>query len=350
MTKNLVYLYYPAFFQKARTYAKLNRGIFPYERKVFEMDKKNVLVVIPMAQAQKDCLEQLLPGAEYCYTTVFEVTEKQVQQAQIILGNVPAEMIRASQSLAWLHLNSAGYDPYVKEGVLDPHTLLTNSSGAYDKAVAEHMFAMLLALQKKLHLYRDDQTRHLWGDEGEVVSITDATILILGAGNIGKHFAALTHALGARVIGIKRTPGECPPCMDELHTMGHLRELLPMADAVVSFLPSTDETKGLFDKELFQCMKPGSFFLNGGRGDLVCTEDLCDALESGHLSGAALDVTDPEPLPADHRLWDIPSALLTPHVSGGYHLPETLHNVADICLENVRRYANEETLRNIINH
>lgn len=314
------------------------------------MEEKKILVAIPMAQTQKDQLRQLLPGAEYCYTTFSDVTVEQVQQAQIILGNVPAEMIQSCEKLAWLHLNSAGYDPYVKEGVLSPHTLLTNSSGAYDKAVAEHMFAMLLCLQKKLHLYRDDQTRHLWGDKGEVVSITDATILILGAGNIGKHFATLAHALGARVVGIKRTFGECPPYMDELHTMDRLRELLPKADAVVSFLPSTDETKGLFGKELFQIMKPGSFFLNGGRGDLVCTEDLCDALESGHLAGAALDVTEPEPLPADHRLWDIPNAFLTPHVSGGYHLSETLHNVVSICLENVRRYAAGETLRNVVKH
>lgn len=312
------------------------------------MTPKKVLAVIPLTQTQKDRLEQLLPGAEFIYTNISDASREQVQQAEIILGNVPPEMIQSSENLAWLHLNSAGYDPYVKEGVLGPHTILTNSSGAYGKAVSGHMFAMLLALQKKLHLYRDDQKSHLWGDQGEVTSITDATILVLGAGDIGTHFAGLAHALGAYVIGVKRTPGECPSCMDELHTMDKLRELLPGADAVVSFLPSTDETKGLFGKELFQLMKKGSFFLNGGRGDLVCTEDLCDALASGHLSGAALDVTDPEPLPKDHRLWDIPNAFITPHVSGGYHLPETLHTIVDICLENVRRYGEGEELRNIV--
>ncbi len=226
--------------------------------------------------------------------------------------------------------------------------MLTNSSGAYDKAVSEHMFAMLLSLQKKLHLYRDDQKQHIWGEEGYVASITDATILILGAGNIGKHFAGLAHTLGAHVIAIKRTPGNCPPCMNELHTMEELRELLPIADAVVSFLPSTPEIRGLFNRELFMTMKRGSFFLNGGRGDLVCTEDLCDVLESGHLAGAALDVTEPEPLPKEHRLWEIPNAFITPHVSGGYHLPETLHNIVNICLENMRRYVNGETLHNLV--
>ncbi len=313
------------------------------------MEPKKILTVIPMTQTQKSRLKQILPNAECLYTTISEVTREQVQQAQIILGNVPADMIQASDNLDWLHLNSAGYEPYVQKGVLRPHTLLTNSSGAYDKAVAEHMFAMLLSLQKKLHLYRDNQKRHLWGNEGDVVSITDATILILGAGNIGKYFAGLSHSLGAYVIGIKRTPGECPSCIDELHTIEKLTELLPKADAVVSFLPGSEETGGLFNKELFELMKPGSFFLNGGRGDLVCTEDMCDALESGRLAGAALDVTEPEPLPENHRLWDIPNVFITPHVSGGYHLPETLLNVVNICLENVRRYAEGETLCNVVN-
>lgn len=314
------------------------------------MEQKKILSVIPMTPAQKDRLEQIFPDAEYTYAGIFEVTEEQIQQAEIILGTVPADMIHASEKLAWIHLSSAGYELYVKEGVLGPHTILTNSSGAYDKAVSEHMFAMLLALQKKLHLYRDNQKHHLWTEEGNVVSITDATILIVGAGNIGKHFARLAHALGARVIGIKRTPGECPPYMDELHTMDSLRELLPKADAVVSFLPSSRETKGLFNAELFRLMKRGSFFVNGGRGDLADMDALCDALESGHLSGAAIDVTEPEPLPESHRLWDIPNAFITPHVSGGYHLPEALRNIVNICLENVQRYADGETLRNVIKH
>lgn len=312
------------------------------------MTPKKVLTLIPMTQIQKSRLEQILPDAEYTYTSISEVKESQVKESEIILGNVPEDMIQTSSNLAWIHLNSAGYDPYIKEGVLGPHTILTNSTGAYGKAVSEHMFAMLLALFKKLHLYRDDQRKHLWSDEGEIRSITDATILILGAGDIGKHFAAQAHALGAYVIGVKRTPGECPSYMDELHVMDRLTGLLPKADAVVSFLPSTDETKGLFDRQMFQIMKPGSFFLNGGRGDLVCTEDLCDALESGHLAGAALDVTDPEPLPEDHRLWDIPNAFITPHISGYYHLPETLHNVVSICLDNVQRYAAGEPLRNVV--
>lgn len=150
------------------------------------------------------------------------------------------------------------------------------------------------------------------------------------------------------MIGVKRTPGDCPSCADELHQIEDLDELLPKADIVAAFLPSTQATKGLFDKGKFALMKEESIFVNGGRGDLVCTEDLCDALESGHLFGAGLDVTDPEPLPPDHRLWELPNAFVTPHISGFYHLPETLRNIVDICIDNVRRYAGGEEMRNVV--
>lgn len=312
------------------------------------MEQQNVLVVIPMSKTQREKLETGMPEAAFTYGEIETVTEEQVRQADVILGNVPPSKIRESGKLKWLHLNSAGCDPYVKPGVLNSHTVLTTSSGAYGKAVSEHMFAMLLAMQKKLHLYRDDQSAEAWKDEGEVSSMTDFTVVIFGAGDIGRHFAKLAHAFGAYVIGVKRTPGQCPEYMDELHTMEEMEKLLPHADAAVSFLPSTEETKGLFDRSVFGKMKQGSFFVNGGRGDTVCTEDLCDMLQNGHLAGAALDVTDPEPLPKGHRLWSLKNAWITPHISGYYHLPETLRNVVSIATENLRRYGAGEKLCNVV--
>lgn len=310
--------------------------------------KKKILSVIPMNVQQKRELESVAQGANILYQEMNELTKEQVQEANIILGNVPPAWIEESEQLEWLHLNSAGVEPYVVPGILNKKTLLTNSTGAYGKAVSEHMFAMLLAMQKKLHLYRDDQKQHIWGDQGEIISITDSVILILGAGNIGTHFATMAHALGAYVIGVKRHSGVCPDIMDELHTMEELETLLPKADVVVSFLPATEETKGLIDKRFLKKMKKGSFLLNGGRGAVVCTEDLCQVLEQGHLAGAALDVTDPEPLPRDHRIWDIPNVFLTPHVSGAYHLPETLNLVVKIAIENVKRYEKGEALKNLV--
>ncbi|MCD8074132.1 MAG: D-2-hydroxyacid dehydrogenase [Lachnospiraceae bacterium] len=309
---------------------------------------KKILTLIPMTEKQKSRLKAAMPDGSFIFTDAEKLAQEQVHQADIILGSVPVSMLRQAEHLKWLHLNTAGYEQYAAPGVLRENTLLTNSTGAYGKAVSEHLFTMTLALQKRLPAYRDNQRNHIWRDEGNVVSMSDARVLVLGTGDIGSHFASLAHAFGAYVIGVKRMPGVCPTGIDELHLMEDLDMLLPQADVVAAFLPSTPETKKLFDREKFSLMKAGSIFVNGGRGDLVCTDELCDALENGHLFGAALDVTDPEPLPADHRLWDIPGAFVTPHISGYYHLPETLNNIVEICIENVRRYACGEELRNLV--
>lgn len=311
--------------------------------------KETILTVIPLMEKHRELLEKTAQGAEIIYEDVKTVTQEQVDKAEIILGNVPPEMVRKAKNLKWLQLNSAGYDEYAKEEIIGDR-LLTCARGAYGQAVSEHMFAMLLALEKKLHLYRDAQKKHQWGDEGEVASVSDATVMILGLGDIGKHFARLVHSLGSYVIGIKRTYTPCPEYVDELHLQEDIKALLPKADVVVSFLPSSEENKGMFDKELFSRMKKGSFFLNGGRGDTVSTEALYQALEEGILAGAALDVTNPEPLPQDHPLWDLPQVFITPHVSGGYHLSMTLDNVADICADNLRRYREGEPLKNVVFH
>ncbi len=170
-------------------------------------------------------------------------------------------------------------------------------------------------------------------------------MLVLGAGDIGGHFATLCRSMGAHVRGIKRHPLVYPIVFEDMDGMDALPERLAEADIVASFMPSTPETRGLANAEFFAAMKPGAFFANGGRGDLVVADDLVAALESGHLAGAAVDVTDPEPLPATSPLWDAPNMLITPHVSGWFHLAATLNNVVDIAAENLRHLQAGETLR-----
>ena len=310
--------------------------------------KKTILTVIPMGEAYRRQLQEAAGEASVVFVEETALTQEQVDQAEIILGNIPPEMVQRAQKLEWLQLNSAGYDAYAKPEILGAGRILTCCVGAYGQSVAEHMLAMLLAMEKKLPLYRDGQRQHVWEDHGTVLSIADATLLVLGLGNIGNHFARMAHALGARVLGVKRTPGPCPAYVDGIYETKQALSLLPQADAVVSFLPSSRETWGLVDEEWFRRMKPGSFFLNGGRGNTVNAQALCQALREGWIAGAALDVTDPEPLPPDHPLWDAPGLFLTPHVSGGYHLPVTLDRVSEICVENVRRYQAGEPLRNVV--
>lgn len=325
------------------------------------MNEKRALVTIPTGERHRNLLQQAAPGWEFRFrgtdTLVCApqealpgqpVTQEDVDWAQVILGNVPAAMLHGSPALEWLQTNSAGVEPYIRPGALAGDTLLTNATGAYGLAIAEHMLGMLLELFKKLELYRDAQKSGAWQSQGAVKAVYGSTVLVLGMGDIGGEFAARCKALGAKVIGVRRSPRPCPEYADEVHLLEDLDSLLPQADVVAITLPGTDATRGLMSRERLAKMKEGAVLLNVGRGFIVDTEALCDALERGHLSGAGVDVTDPEPLPPTHRLWNIPTAVVTPHISGFYHLRETHERIVGIFLENLRHFQAGEPLRNLV--
>lgn len=325
------------------------------------MNEKRALVTIPTGERHRNLLQQAAPDWEFRFrgtdTLVCApqealpgqpVTQEDVDWAQVILGNVPAAMLHGSPALEWLQTNSAGVEAYIQPGVLAGDTLLTNATGAYGLAIAEHMLGMLLELFKKLELYRDAQKSGAWQSQGAVKAVYGSTVLVLGMGDIGGEFAARCKALGAKVIGVRRSPRPCPEYADEVHLLEDLDSLLPQADVVAVTLPGTDATRGLMSRERLAKMKEGAVLLNVGRGFIVDTEALCDALERGHLSGAGVDVTDPEPLPPTHRLWNIPTAVVTPHISGFYHLRETHERIVGIFLENLRHFQAGEPLRNLV--
>ena len=309
---------------------------------------KKVLCVLPVEQRHKEKLESAAKDCKFTYVPAKDVTEEQVQSAEIIVGCVPASMIKESKKLELLQLNTAGTDPYIVPGVLGKNTVLVNATGAYSKAVAEHGLAMYFTLHKKLHLYRDAQKKHCWTDFGTVTSITDATVLVVGLGDIGCHFARLCKALGAYVIGVKRRTSEKPDCVDELYTFESLEELLPRADVIFSILPGMKSVYHLYNAELFAKMKSSAVFINCGRGGAVDQAALHDALVNGEIAAAGIDVTEPEPLSEDSPLWELDNLLLTPHVSGYYHLPETFERIVNIAADNLFRFTNGMELRNVV--
>lgn len=315
-----------------------------------DLTGRKALVTLPLTEAQQEEFRALIEGVGGSVTFKREmfVRDADTQDVSVIIGNVPARTLHGAETLAWLQTSSAGYDHYLKPGILADTTLLTNATGAYGQAVSEHMFAQLLCLMKKLHLYRDNQRANNWHDEGRVATLVGATVVVLGAGDIGTHFAQLVSAMGATVIGVRRRVGECHEPFARMATMDELFDLLPQADVVASVLPSSDATRGLVDARFLAAMKEGSYLVNNGRGDLVVNEDLRAALASGHIAGAALDVTNPEPLPADDPLWQEPNALITPHVAGYWHLQVTLDNVVAISKANLEAYLAGEPLTNVV--
>ncbi len=307
---------------------------------------EKILVVLPVEDRHKELLEENAPDAEFLYCEKASVTKAQVQEATIIIGNVPPKLLEGTRNLKWIQLNSAGTDGYTVPGVLPEKAVLTNGTGAYGLALSEHMLGMLLSLMKKLYLYAEDQREHIWGDRGPVTSIYGSTTLVVGMGDIGSEFAKRMHALGSRVIGIRRNKTQKPEYLDGLYQMDALDEWLAKADIVAVALPGTKETYHLFHADTFRKMKRGAFFLNIGRGSAVDAAALAEALNTGRLAGAGVDVTEPEPLPEDHPLWDAKNVLITPHISGQYHLPETFERVVRIAAENLAAFRDGRELRN----
>lgn len=310
---------------------------------------KNILVLIPMDELHKKKFEKSVDNCVFTYSNSKGAKKEDLEKAEVIIGNPEIHDLKHCKNLKWLHLNTAGANEFVKEGVLPKEVILTNSTGAYGLAISEHMVGMLLEIIKKLHIYRDNQREHLWKDQGGVTSVAGSTILIVGLGDIGTSFAKIVKAMGAHVIGVRRTNQPKEQFIDELYLSDELDKVLPRADVVALSLPSTKDTYKLFSKERLMKMKKGSILINVGRGTSVDTEDLSFVLENNHLLGAALDVTDPEPLPKDHKLWDMKNVVITPHISGWYHLPQTYENIVNIATENLKRFMNNEELLNIVN-
>lgn len=310
----------------------------------------NIVVTMEVQDKHKT----LLTKAAGTNTIIFnedvqsDSAQQVLQDADIIIGNIPVQLVKQLPKLQWLQLNSAGSNQYCKPGILRPGMVLTNATGAYGIAIAEYMVGVLLQMMKKFPLYYDNQKEKRWHDEGPVPSLYGATVLVVGYGDIGSRFGTLMHAFGAHVIGIRRRHGAVPAACDAMGTMDEFAAFAKDADIVTASLPETEATYHFFDAKRFAAMKDGAYFVNVGRGSSVVQDDLRDALVSGKLAGAALDVTEPEPLPKESPLWSTPNLYITPHVSGGYHVQTTHDRIVDIAAQNLRHFLQGEPLENIV--
>ena len=311
---------------------------------------KNILVCLPTTEAQRTALQAAAPDGNFRFTDTSTVTDANAVWADLILGNVPVSLIRQNDHLEWFQSNSAGPNEYLAEGILPAGCVVTNATGAYGLSISEWMLGMWLGLQKDLFLYRDRQNEHRWAPTGHsVLSIYGSRVLCVGMGDIGSNFARRAHALGAEVVGVRRTVPPDAPCPDyclRVVAQSDLDKELPEADLIALSLPGTPETDNLFEAARLARCKRGAILLNVGRGTTVDSDALAEAVHSGQLFGAGLDVTAPEPLPSDHPLWAEPNVIITPHVSGKFSLPKTLENIADIFIHNLTLYAAGKPLDN----
>jgi phosphoglycerate dehydrogenase-like enzyme len=262
------------------------------------------------------------------------------------------EFLSAAPNLVWLQAQSAGVDRYMTlPGIRDADRIvLTNLRGVHGPAIADHVFAMLLALTRDLPVHLAGRERGAWQRDGsnvlEPIALEGRTLLVVGLGGIGSEIARRGHGFGRRFTAPRRSDAPAPEFVERVVRSEQLLWLLPEADVVAIAVPLTPETHHLFDARAFAAMKRGAYLVNIARGQVVDTEALVAALRSGRVAGACLDVTDPEPLPGDHVLWSFPNVVITPHVAARAEL--TSERGWALFKENLRRFDAGEPLLNVV--
>jgi len=216
----------------------------------------------------------------------------------------------------WVHATSAGVDALMIDPIKNSGIVVTNARGIFDRGIAEYVLGALLLFAKDTLTNLALQAENRW-QHRETRLLKGSRALIVGAGSIGREVATVLRAMGMEVIGTARRARQ-DSAFDRVHRQQDLPALLGDADYVVITAPLTPDTEGLFDAAQFRRMKPGAVLVNVGRGAIVSTDALFQALQTGRLGGAALDVFEQEPLPADHPLWDQPNVMLSAHMAGDF--------------------------------
>ncbi|MGJ8653082.1 MAG: D-2-hydroxyacid dehydrogenase [Opitutaceae bacterium] len=261
------------------------------------------------------------------------------------------EFLNKASNLRWVQVSSAGVDRYlgIKPLMENDAIVMSNYRAVHGPAIADHAMAMLLSLTRNLNHYAASQRQGEWERDSapnESIALHEKTMLVVGLGGIGSEIAQRANGFGMRVIGTRRSDSPSPEYIERVGKPQDLLAMLPEADVVALAVPLTDETENLMDSVAFEKMKPGAYLINIARGKVVNTDAMLQALESGRLAGACLDVTDPEPLPDSHKLWKQPNVIITPHVAGRSEV--TNERRSALLLENLRRFGTGEPLLNVV--
>jgi phosphoglycerate dehydrogenase-like enzyme len=293
-------------------------------------------------------LQAVAPGVEIVALAGGAPDPAVVAGADALIGSCTASIIAAGKAIRWVQSYGAGVEDCLSSPLIrERGILLTNVQRVLAPAMAEHVMAMALSFARSLNVYRDHQQQTLWRRSPvDEFTLDGKTMLLVGLGGVGTEVANRAHALGMTVTAVRNSDRPGPPSVSRVGQSPALRDFLKDADFVVNTTPLTDETRNMFNAQAFAAMKAGAYFINVGRGATVVTADLVSALQSGHLAGAGLDVTEPEPLPATHVLWKMPNVIITPHTA-----PNSEVNVDSRWLvfrENLRRYVAGERMLSVV--
>ncbi|MBM4016181.1 MAG: MBL fold metallo-hydrolase [Planctomycetes bacterium] len=307
------------------------------------------VVVVGADESEVRRLARAVPGLRVVGAATAADAEREVELADGLIGACSAELLEKGQQLRWVQVGSAGVERFVGlPPIAQRRVTLTNAQRLYGPEIADHALGMVLSLLRGLPAARDEQRgerRWLRGDAGRG-ELNGRTVLVVGLGGIGREIATRSAGFGARVVATGSAPRPPSGAVERIEGPEKLHELAAIADVVFVCVPLTAATDRLCDARFFAALKPGAILCNVARGRCVDSAALLAALESGRLAGAALDVTDPEPLPPDHPLWALPQVLITPHVAADGAGAEARQFL--LYRENLRRFAAGERLLSVV--
>ncbi len=307
----------------------------------------DVLVLARVADRHLEQIRAVDPRVRVAATADRDRAQALAQDAQVIVGwHIPQSVMERATRLKWIHATAAGVDTLLFPAVLEGRVLLTSSVGIHTVVLPEYVMAMILAFSRRLHIAVRNQMARRW-DRATTLGeeLEDKVLGVLGVGAIGRVLAARAAAFGMRVIGTKRTP-EPIPHVERVFPPEGTDDVLRAADFLAVILPLTPQTRGLIDARALALMKPTAVVINVGRGAVVQEAALIGALNAGAIAGAALDVFEREPLPADSPLYAMENVIITPHVSGSS--PTYFDRAIPLFCENLRRYLAGAPLLNVV--
>lgn len=281
----------------------------------------------------------------------FEAMLPDRDQIEIIFNSreLDGERIGQFRKLRWVFSYSAGVERYPLEELRQMGVILTNTSGVHSKNIAEQVLGGMIMFSRNLLTAVKNQGRKLYDGDIPVGELSGQNLLILGTGAIGREIARKAKAFDMHVTGIRKHPsGDVPEYFDAVYPLEFLDEQLGGCHYVVCVLPSTEQTRRLFDRGKFSRMEREAVFINVGRGDLIAEEDLIEALRTHTIKGAYLDVYPQEPVPPGSRLWELDNLLMTPHNAGP--TPHYFTRAMEIFAANLRRFRNGEELINRVDY
>lgn len=274
---------------------------------------------------------------------------REIVDADVVFGHVSKEMFHAARKLRWVQAISSGVDSFLYDEFRESDVVLTSEKGLVGEHLADHAFGLLLMLTRQLATalnYGPDGWNHRLEMRIQEIELTGAMMGIYGFGGTGRAVARRAAGFGMDVQAVDRDPVPASPEVEEVLDADHFDALLETSDVVAICCPLTPETRGRFNADAFARMQPSAYLVNVTRGEIMVEDDLVDALESGSIAGAALDVAPREPLPADSRLWSLPNVVMTPHTAGAsqFRAPRNM----DRFVGNIRRFLDGERLAGII--